>query len=184
MSIHVSSSPPHPSSIPLPLDKDWDPRHTCQLSSWCSNFCMLPPALNRGDPCTQERSAETMVWPHCLRRGQQEALPLLLSGYSLGNAPPSQGFLELPGEWSLSQELGPLARNWHSLSITRVICLEVDLAAPVKPSDGCGSAKIFAAASRQSWSLMYEGQPLLSVEPWKSYKVINGCCPLSHQVWG
>lgn len=87
-------------------------------------------------------------------------------------------------EWSLSQEPGPLARNWHSLSIKRVICVEVDLAAPVKPSDGCGSAKIFVAASRESWSPEYQGQPLLSAEPWKSFKVISGCCPLSHQVWG
>ena len=47
--------------------------------------------------------------------------------------------------------------------------MEVDLAAPVKPSDGCGSAKIFVAASRESWSPEYQGQPLLSAEPWKSF---------------
>ena len=143
MSIHASSSPPHPSSIPLPLDEDWGTRQTCQLSSWCSNFCTLPPILKRGGPCTQERPAEMMVWAQPLRRGHQEALPLALSGHSLGNAPHLRGVLELPGEWSLSQELGPQHRNWHSLSITRVLCLEVDLAAPVKPSDGCGSARIF-----------------------------------------
>ena len=42
----------------------------------------------------------------------------------------------------------------------------------------------FLAASRESWSPEYQAQPLLSAEPWKSYKVINGCCPLSHQAWG
>ena len=122
MSIHASSSPPHPSSIPLPLDEDWGTRQTCQLSSWCSNFCPLPPILKRGDPCTQERPAETMVWAQPLRWGHQEALPLTLSGHSLGTTPPPQGgpqaawgVVPVSGTGSSGQELAQLLHHTSGL---------------------------------------------------------------------
>lgn len=130
--------------------------------TFCRNDGVTSPPETRSAGGSSPPSLRSLTW---------ECTPI--SGVSRA----AWGVVSVSGTGSSGQESAQLVNHTSDLLGSRS-------RSPVKPSDGCGSAKIFAAASRQSWSLEYQGQPLLSAEPWKSYKVINGCCPLSHQVWG